>query len=105
MSSETPLPEHLRSLFWDYDFQQLSWPASAELVIARILERGGDEALRWLRKTLGDENLRSWILTRQGRGLDAKRLRFWQVILDLPEEQVNRWVEELLADPWARRNG
>jgi hypothetical protein len=104
MASER-LPEHLRSLFWDYDFDQLVWPACQDLAIARILERGGDDALRWLRKTLGDENLRSWILTRQGRGLDPKRLRFWQLILDLPEQEVARWIEESLVEPWARRNG
>jgi hypothetical protein len=104
MHSES-LPEHLRPLFWEYDFEQLSWPGSAELVIARILTRGGDEALRWLRTTLGDENLRTWILSRRGRGLDPKRLRFWQLILDLPEAEVSSWIEEMLAEPWSRRNG
>ncbi len=36
-----PLPEHLRRLFWDYDFERLAWPDSRDLVIARILQKRG----------------------------------------------------------------
>ncbi len=100
-----PLPEHLRPLFWDYDFERLGWPGDRDLVIARILEKGGDEALRWLLSMIEEQELRSWIGRRQGRGLDVRRLRFWQLILDLPEEEVTRWIEELLVEPWGRRNG
>lgn len=98
-----PLPEDLRPLFWDHDFAQLAWPASRELVIARILQNGGDDALRWLRQKFGDSELRAWILRTRGRGLEPKRLRFWQLVLDLPAKEVDRWVLETQADAWMRR--
>ncbi len=98
MTSE-PLPEHLRPLFWDYDFNQLRWPESRDLVIARILQNGGDDALRWLRTEIGDGELGDWIRRTRGRGLDAARLRFWQLILGLPADEVDRWIEDLRLLP------
>jgi hypothetical protein len=99
------LPEHLRPLFWDHEFGRLAWPADRDLIVARVLERGGDDGIRWLLHTVGEPDLRNWIVRRSGRGLDARRLRFWQVILDIPEDQVTRWIEAVQAEPWTRRNG
>jgi hypothetical protein len=99
------LPELLRPLFWDHDFEQLKWPHHRDLVIARILQRGGDDAIRWLLRTVSEEDLRGWFFRTSGRSLDPRRLRFWQVMLDLPEEQVTRWIEDLQMEPWSRRNG
>ena len=93
------LPEHLRPLFWDYDFDRLVWPASRDLVIARILQNGGDDAVRWLRDNLGDAELSGWIRQSRGQGLDPRRLRFWQLVLDLPSDEVEVWLEHLRTLP------
>ncbi len=94
-----PLPEHFRPLFWDYDFAQLAWPADRDFVIARILQEGDDRANKWLYDELGPADLANWIRERGGRGLDPPRLRFWQVILDLPQDQVDVWVQQARAVP------
>ena len=97
------LPKHLKALFWDYRFHQLSWQRDRDLVISRILEHGDWEAVQWLRGTVTAEQLRQWILDRQGRGLDARQLRFWELVLDLPRRQVNRWIKSLQQNPWHQR--
>ena len=101
----TPLPELLRPLFWDHSFEGLYWPTHRDLVIARVLQSGGSEAVAWLRKTVGDIDLASWIREHDGRGLDARQLRFWQTILDLPESDVTRWVKEAKEGAWGARTG
>jgi len=87
-SRERALPDLLRPLFWDYDFDRLTWPAGRDLVTARVLQNGGDDAVRWLRQKTGEFELAAWIRDRRGRGLDPRRLRFWQLVLDLPQDQV-----------------
>jgi hypothetical protein len=99
------LPELLRSLFWDHSFEDLRWPTHRDLVIARVLQSGGNEAVAWLRKTLDDIELASWIQEHDGRGLDARQLRFWQTVLDLPETDVNRWVKQAKEGAWGARTG
>ena len=92
--------ESLRLLFWDVDFEALSWEAHRDFIIQRVLERGNLDHLRWLRQTLGDKELADWILARQGRGLSPRQLAFWQIVLDLPMAQVNRWIEHAGQTIW-----
>ena len=102
-TSVPALPEELRKLFWDHDFDRLNWDSDHDLITHRILASGPWEAVRWLRRELGDARLRSWILNRQGRGLSPQQLRFWQLILGLPAAQVDGWLAAAATDPWHRR--
>lgn len=104
-SSGSPLPELLRPLFWDYPFSELRWPTHRELVIGRVLQNGGTEAIAWIRKSVGDMDLAAWIHGRDGRGLDARQLRFWQTVLDLPARDVDRWVKQAKDSAWGGRTG
>ncbi len=97
------LPENLRSLFWDCDFDSLDLDENLRFVIRRILDRGDWDAITWLRKTAGDPAIRDWFLTTNGRGLDPPRLRFWALILDLPEDRVDEWVRRAKASTWEQR--
>ena len=90
----TSLPPRLRPLFWDYQFSKLSWDEDRDLVIARVLSAGDWESVRWVMQTLGKPALKSWIEQREGRGLDARRLRFWEVVLGIPHRVVSRWIKE-----------
>lgn len=99
-----PLPDLLRPLFWDHEFDRLAWPASRDLIIARILQSGGENAIRWLRQKLGDLELGRWILRTHGRGLDPRQLRFWQLVLDLPADRMDRLVAESRENVWAQRS-
>ena len=97
------LPEMLRPLFWDSDFDQVLWRDHRDYLIGRILSAGTWDAICWLRARLGDGAFRQWIEQRQGRGLSSRQLRFWQLILDLPCELVDRWLESQGRRIWEGR--
>lgn len=103
MQGKRRLPEQLRPFFWDYKFSHLSMTKDRDLIIRRILSNGSWDAVRWLRKSLGDQELREWLITHRGRGLSARQLRFWSLIYDLPIRQVKQWVKAAQLDVWARR--
>ena len=97
------LPAMLRSLFWDYDFEALTWENDRDLITARVLASGGWDAVLWLRSRLGDNALRDWIERYQGRGLSPQQLRFWELILGLPHRQVNAWLAAEGRQIWDKR--
>src|ERR1051325_8349135 len=97
------LPPELKQLFWDYDAARLRWDRDKDLIIARILAQGDWHAAHWLVETLGKDNLREWLRSRKGRGLDARVLRFWEVALDLPHREVTEWLREQSHLPWQTR--
>ncbi len=97
------LPAGLKPFFWDYEFHRLSWDEDREVVVARLLSHGDWKALRWLHAHMKNEGLREWILTRRGAGLSARQLRFWELILELPHQEVNKWLENKRRMTWERR--
>lgn len=97
------LPDFLKVFFWDCDFAALSLNERRDFIIRRLLQAGSWDALLWLRAEIGDAELRRWIEQRHGGGLSPRQLRFWQVILGLPRQNVNRWVRANVSHPWERR--
>jgi hypothetical protein len=97
------LPKNLKPLFWDYDFKQLSWQQDKDLIISRILEKGDWQSILWLRHQLSDKELSTWIIAKEGRGLELRQLRFWELILGLPHRIVNTWIKDQKKNPWNQR--
>jgi hypothetical protein len=94
------LPEAFRRFFWDQEFERLSWPEHEKAVTARVLAEGDLKALAWLRE---HTDVRSWILTHRGRGLSRRQLRYWQIMLDLPADDVDAWVADPARRVWEER--
>lgn len=101
----TPLPEMLRGFFWEYDFNNLSWEEDRDLVIERLLAYGTWDAIKWLRHALADRELRDWLRQRRGAGLSRQCLRYWELILDLPQREVNGWLAQPGRQVWDSRLG
>jgi hypothetical protein len=97
------LPSSLRRFFWDQDFDRLRWPEDLEAVARRLLATGDGPALAWLRAEVGDGRLCDLIRATRGRDLDARRLRYWQIILDLPAEEVDTWLADPARRVWEER--
>jgi len=97
------LPDMLRAIFWDYDFETLTWKHDRELIIKRILVSGDWNAVIWLRSHAGDQSLREWIERHRGDGLGPQKLRFWELILGLPHRQVNTWLAAERPKIWEKR--
>ena len=104
MGTTVELPKRLRNLFWDCDFDTVTWQKHRNFIIRRVLDRGDWEAIQWLRAAAGDEAMRQWFLEKRGGGLDPRKLRFWELILDLPKEEVDRWVAEARKSLWHGRH-
>ena len=94
-----PLPKHLKRYFPGYEFGRLRWPKDQHLVIAEVLAKGDWHAITWLRQQIGPDGLRTWIQQREGRGLSVRQLRYWELVLDLPHRDVNRWIERIRSIP------
>ena len=102
-TSAGPLPEALRGLFWEYEFDELSWEEDRNLIFKRVLSVGPWDTVLWLRRRAGDAVVRNWIREHRGQWLSRRQLRFWQLILDLPHEEVDAWLEAREPDVWERR--
>jgi hypothetical protein len=97
------MDEIIKPLFWDVDFQALSWNEHRDFIIRRVLERGSFAMLRWLRRTVGDEGLAAWIQTHRGGGLSPRQIAYWQIALDLPQSQASQWIGNASLTIWERR--
>lgn len=102
-AQQTRLPKSLDKFFWDYPLSKLSWETDQDLIVRRILTNGSWEAITWLRKQMGDKMLRQWLLKHHGRGLSPRQIRFWELILDLPNRQIADWLRTAQAIPWGAR--
>gem|GEM_PF-3360764 len=104
-STNPVLPEMLHGLFWDCPFNDLRLPRDQPFVIGRVLTSGSWPQIGWLRQRVGDDGIRQWIGSCAGRPLDPLQLRFWELILDLPTQQVDRWLACRSPNVWDRRVG
>ena len=97
------LPKSLQKYFWEYSFKDLSWSKDHDLIIRRLLTDGSWESILWLRKRIGDDSLRRWLITHQARGLSPRQIRFWSLVLDLPKLRVETWAQTARSFPWSQR--
>jgi hypothetical protein len=99
-----PLPGSLQELFWDLAPDRLDLRRDRDLVISRVLAAGGWDAARVLRRRIGDDALREWLLRNEARGLSPARLRFWELVLELPKARADAWVRAARASVWGDRH-
>jgi hypothetical protein len=97
------LPSRMKNFFWDYSFHHLRIDKDRDLIIRRLLDQGDWEAMKWLRIRLSDRELKSWLLSRRGAGLSPRKLRFWELVLELPEREVNDWLWSKARQVWDQR--
>lgn len=103
MGTSKSLPKSLKTYFWDYPFSNLSLKRDRDLIIRRILISGSWDSILWLRRQIGDEDLKAWLIAHRGRGLSPRQLRFWELIFDLPSRHANAWVRAAKETPWGKR--
>lgn len=82
----TRLPESLRWLFWEVDFDELDFAASPRFTIGRVLERGGLAEVSWLIREIGYTGIH-WFFRAGGHvEISPRTLAFWRCALDAKEE-------------------
>ena len=83
---QDPLPEFLRPLFWEVDFDQLCVQGHERYFIERVLEYGDLPEVKWMMERFsGDEIVQT---LRRSRGLSPKSANFWAFILGVPREEI-----------------
>ena len=83
---ESKLPEFLRPYFWDVKFEELNVSEHWYLVLKRVLDRGDASAVRWVRRTYGDEKIKDVLM--RSRDLDVMTANFWADVLGLDKNEV-----------------
>lgn len=86
MEPSTRLPEFLRPIFWDTDFDRLEVAGHERYIVERVLEFGDDAAIRWLWRTFGPNTIAD--VVRQSRALSPNTANLWALVLDIPDEEV-----------------
>jgi len=97
------IPANMDALFWEYDPRTLSMEQDRDLIIGRVLSTAGWDGIRWLRDEVSDSELRDWIFNTKGRNISPPRLRFWELLLDLPHSQVTKWLSWTSRSIWDGR--
>ena len=80
------LPEFLRPLFWDTNFDRLRIPGHERYIIERILELGDVPEVRWMMQQFTRQQVIQTLQT--SRGISRKSARFWALVLNVPPEKV-----------------
>ena len=89
-----PLPETLRPLFWDLEFERLDPERDRGTIVPRIAEYGTDEAVRWLRAAYSDDEIAAALEV--GCHLVSRRtLGLWALWLKKPED----WCAKIPSRP------
>ncbi len=84
--TDAPLPECLRFLFWDTDFDRLRVPGHERYIIERVLEYGDVPEVRWMKRRFSRQQITQVLC--QSRRLSRKSADFWSFILNVPTEEV-----------------
>lgn len=76
----------MRPYFWDVKFEDLHPDKHWYIIVKRLLDRGNTKAIRWTRKTYGDEKIKQVLL--QTHDLDVTTATFWADALGISRSSV-----------------
>jgi hypothetical protein len=80
------IPRHLETLFWDTNLDTFKPEAYPDYTIFRVLEHGDESAVRWLRSTFPEGEVRR-VLCSEHR-LSRKSATFWALVYGVPSCEV-----------------
>lgn len=81
-----PLPLFLKQYFWDVEFDQLDIAQHSKSIIGRILDRGDEKAIQWMKENYSQDEMEDVLF--HFRFVSPKSANFWAVIFDLPQEKI-----------------
>ncbi len=82
------VPEIVAELFPEYASGVLRPRAHRNLILARILSKGGPGRLRWAFARFGEAAVKRFVAERGPRDLDRRSLRFWGLYFGLPQARI-----------------
>lgn len=80
------IPRHLHPLFWDVKLDNFNSAAYPDYAIARVLELGDENAVKWMKATFSEAEVRQVISTE--RRLSRKSANFWALVYGIAPNDV-----------------
>ena len=80
------LPKSFKQYFWDVDFDKLNLEESRAFILKRLLDRGNNQAIKWVFKNYQKEEIKALLLT--SRDLSPKTGNFWADFLGVDKRKV-----------------
>jgi squalene cyclase len=80
------LPESLRWLFWEADFDELEAETDADYVLARVLEFGRLADLRWVIRHYGYLRIHEFLRDVGHPELSPRTIAFWRAFFKAENE-------------------
>lgn len=80
------IPQHLHSLFWDVNVAGFNPANYPDYTLARILELGDEQAVKWMKETFSEADIKRVIATE--RRLSRKSANFWALIYGIAPSDV-----------------
>lgn len=84
------LPESIRWLFWEVDFEAIDVDHDTDYILARVLERGRMMDVRWAMQQFGMDRIHAFFRDVGHPEISERTLAFWRTVLDAEGES---WVE------------
>lgn len=88
----------MRWLFWEMDFPKLDAERDADYVLARVLEHGRMEDVRWAIRRYGLERIHQFFREVGDPELSKRTLGFWRAVFNAERE---KWAS---PPSWRRTN-
>ena len=80
------LPSHFKDYFWDVKFDDLDTTTSPGFIIKRVMDRGDTAAIRWLRTTYDNNQIKAVLL--KTKDLSRPTANFWADVLGLDKSKI-----------------
>ncbi len=85
------IPASLHQFFWDIDVTKLDPEKKPYFVIARLLDKGNVEAVKWVRRNFNAEAIRETLQNYRDFSLQTATL--WGLIYKVPKTQIKCFQE------------
>jgi hypothetical protein len=89
------LPSGATRLFAHYQSPESLADTAPETVLARLMEEGDSEDLRWLTTVYTESQIARWLTRHGSRQLSRRSESFWSLVLDLPLTSDRGTAQEL----------
>lgn len=80
------IPKSFYPFFWDVDVKKIDPSKKAHFVVQRLLDKGDDNCIRWVRKNFSKRTIRETLT--QMRDFSPWVGNFWRLFLKIPQEEV-----------------
>ena len=97
-----PIPSRMKRIFWNVDFDELDPARDADAIIARIVEFGTLQDVRWAIDRYGLKRIHRFFRTCGSPEVSDKTVAFWRAVFKAEDETWPRppaWRQSSFA-PW-----